>query len=295
MRFEDINPFVRQALVAKLTSNNRDDVFNRIKSVDSRLFYILDGVGTMRFDGCAYPLSAGTLVIFKAGTPYVWEVEEIDYCAVNFDYSRSFSHLKEGFHPISAEEFSESDITESPNFEDEPILNKPLVLSSGAVFEKDVKKIVTEFLLGGEYSEAINSALLKLLISEAVRRAKSSELSESEKVNDSVKRLIEYVSKNYSKDITYETIEKEFRFNPSYLNRIFKEYTGVSIHNFILQYRMNIAMENLRTQNLYINQVAALSGFRNPYHFTKAFTKYVGISPTEYKNGGRGKKWDSEE
>ena len=42
-------------------------------------------------------------------------------------------------------------------------------------------------------------------------------------------------------------------------------------------------MEILRTQNLFVNEVAQLCGFTNPYHFTKAFTKHTGVSPTEYK------------
>ena len=292
MLFEQINPFVRQALSAKLTGNNKNDVFNVIQSVDCRLFYILKGSGNMRFDSMTVPLSAGTVIIFSAGTRYVWEIDEVDYCAVNFDYTQSFSDIKRAFHPISSSEFSESDIIEKVHFENEPLLNEPLVLYSAEDLEREVNRIITEFLAKGDLSDVMTSALLKLVIAEAVKRKKRAFCSEHERANETVRHLIEFISKNYSKEIDYRSIEREFRFNPSYLNRVFKEHTGSSIYSFVLQYRMNVAMEILRTQNISVSQAAMLSGFPNPYHFTKAFTKQVGCSPTEYRRAYKSKGED---
>ena len=294
MLFEDINPFVRQALSAKLTGSDKNDVFNVIQSVDCRLFYILKGSGSMRFDDRTVSLSSGTLVIFSAGTRYVWEIDEVDYYAVNFDYTQSFSDIKQSFHPINASKFSESDIIERPYFEDESLLNEPLVLESGEDFERDISRIITEFLTKGEFSDIISSTLLKLVITEVLKRKKKAFRPENERVNESVRRLIEYISKNYRSEINYKSIGREFGFNSSYLNRVFKEYTGKSIHNFILQYRMNVAMEILRTQNISVSQTALLSGFPNPYHFTKAFTKAVGCSPTEYRRAYKAQRGDAD-
>ena len=284
MLFERINPFIRQALASRLTACNKHDVFNTIRSVDSRLFYIASGGGKMRFDDRAVDLAVGTIVIFSAGTRYAWEIDELDYYAINFDYTQSFSHIKRSFHPISASEFSDSDIIERVEFEDEPLLNEPLVLNAATDLERDIGRIITEFLAKGAYSEVITSTLLKLIIAEALRRRRSPTRSEGERENETVKHLIEFISKNYAEEINYKVIENRFRFNPSYLNRIFKEYTGKSIYKFVLQYRMNVALELIKTQKLPIGQIARLSGFQSPYHFTKAFTKQIGCSPTKYKS-----------
>lgn len=284
MLLQDINPFVRQALVSKLTSSNKGDVFNRIQTVDCRFFYIASGSGSMRFDHRIYSLSAGTVIIFNAGTPYVWETESIDYYAFNFDYTQNHAYVKKSFHPISSHLFSVDDIIEKTFFEDEPLLNTPLVINFVPELEKDVKKILTEYLMGGEYSNVLTSTMLKHLIVESVKRKKALCGTQKEKANMNVCKIIEYVSKNYAKEITYQTLEQEFHFNPLYLNRIFKKYTGSSVYSFILQYRMNVAMEILRTQKLSVKQTAELCGFDNPYHFTKAFTKLVGVPPTAYKN-----------
>lgn len=283
MKLKDINPFVRQALVSRLTSSNKTDVFNKIRTVDCRLFYISDGNGKMRFEDEVYPLSKGTVVLFRAGTPYMWEVECLDYYAVNFDYTQDFSNIKQSFHPISDSLFLQKDIIDNRTFDDEELLNKPLVLSFAPEFEENIKKIVTEYLIGNDYSEMYISTLLKLIIINVIKKKKLILDADKEKTSTNVKQIIEYISKNYSKELSYQTLKEKFNFNPSYLNRIFKKHTGSSVYNFILNYRLNIAMEILRTQNLFVNEVAQLCGFTNPYHFTKAFTKHTGVSPTEYK------------
>lgn len=283
MLLEKIDPFVRQALHAQLTSKNKADTFNRIQTVDGRLFYIVDGGGYMRFDDALYKIQAGTVVLFSAGTPYTWEVDRITYYAVNFDYTQNFSHVKRTFHPISASAFSQTDVIERPTFDDCPVLNKPLVLSYAPEMEDAVKRIVTEHLMGDQYARVLNSGILKSLIVEAVRKTTITGGATEEKSAATVKRTIEYIGKNYGREINYQTLADEFHFNPSYLNRIFKAHTGKSVYAFVLHYRLHMAMEVLRTQNLYVNQVATLCGFPNPYHFTKAFKKYTGVSPSEYR------------
>lgn len=291
MLFNDINPFVRQALAAQFTEQKSKYTFNEIKTVDCRLFYISAGQGKMRFDNEAYDFSAGTVILFGAGTPYTWEIDSgsVNYYSINFDYTQNNSHISRTFHPISSSQFLHSDIIESVEFDDETILNDPLVILYAPEFEKEMKRICTEYLVGNEYSPLLNSAYLKRLIVEIVKKEKQSSGIVGAKTTETVKKMIEYISKNYSKEIDYEILAQEFHFNPSYLNRIFKAYTGSSIYNFVLQYRLNMAIEMLSAQNLYVNQIAALCGFPNPYHFSKAFKKWTGFSPKQYKNQNKSK------
>ncbi|MBQ7368459.1 MAG: helix-turn-helix transcriptional regulator [Clostridia bacterium] len=283
MLFKEINPFVRQALNAQLTRQNKTDTFNRIKTVDCRLFYIFAARGKISFESASYELQAGTIILFRADTAYTWEVDSVNYYAINFDYTQNFSHIKKKFHPISIRKFSEADIIEKATFQDEPLLNEPLVLSSAHKLGQDVKRIVTEYLIGNEHVQMLTSALLKSLIVEILRKKKASLSVAEQKTTEIARNLIEYITNDYANEITYESLQKKFHFNPAYLNRIFKAATGNTLHGFLLEYRLNTAMEILTTQNLPVHQVAALCGFPNPYHFTKAFRKFTGVSPTEYR------------
>ena len=283
MLFYEINPFVRQALSSQLTRQNRVDTYKRIKTVDSRLFYISSGSGKMTFPDGSIDLSAGTLVLFGAGTEYAWEVESVNYYAVNFDYTHGHSHIKRTFHPIDTEEFDPSDIIERAEFEDKPELSRPIVLYSVNDLEVSVKRIVTEYLMGGEYSRMLASAHMKELLTEVVKRNGEDVLAHDRKSRELVRRVIDYISNNYSKEIDYELLAEEFHFNPSYLNRVFREHTSSSIYNFLLRYRLNMAMEMLREQDIHVGEVAQLSGFQSAAHFTKAFKKQVGMSPLAYR------------
>ncbi len=283
MLFKEINPFIRQALTAQLTKQNKTDTFNKLKTVDARLFYIIDGNGKMRFKNKSCDLHADTIILFSAGTEYTWEVDTINYYAINFDYTQNYSHVQKTFHPIKSNFYIDADLIERPYFKDVTILNEPIILYNASAFEVEIKKIVTEYLINDAYAQTINSGTLKTIIAKIIRLVNSHCLNADKKTTSTIKKVVEYIGNHYNKKINYQTLEKEFNFNPSYLNRIFKEYTGKSVYAFILQYRLQTAMEILRTQNLYVNQVANLCGFPNPYHFTKAFKKFTGLSPTEYR------------
>lgn len=70
----------------------------------------------------------------------------------------------------------------------------------------------------------------------------------------------------------------------SQLYRKFKALTGRSIGEFIRTIRLERARHLLETTDLNISQVALESGFKNLSHFSKAFKKVYGISPTEIPN-----------
>ena len=78
-------------------------------------------------------------------------------------------------------------------------------------------------------------------------------------------------------------IAEELHFHPAYLSRVFKAHTGMSLHAFLQDYRLQAAMEMLRTQNLSIGQIAQASGCQDAAYFTRAFKNHTGKTPLEYK------------
>ena len=62
MLFNQINPFVRKALVGNLNRSDTYDVYTKIKSADCRLFYMISGEGYINIEGVRYPILPGTTV-----------------------------------------------------------------------------------------------------------------------------------------------------------------------------------------------------------------------------------------
>ena len=63
MRLNDIEPFVRQAVITKLRSGLYTG--KKIKTRDCLLFYILHGSGEILIEGKQYNIKAGSVICFR--------------------------------------------------------------------------------------------------------------------------------------------------------------------------------------------------------------------------------------
>ena len=146
-----------------------------------------------------------------------------------------------------------------------------------------MKLLASEYYLKSNYAQEYLSSCLKFVIVSLAKLAELTETDEKKKNYETVRKVIQYIETNYRLDLTNELIGEYFHFNPSYLNRIFKENTGVTLHNFLVRYRMNLAMELLHTTNLPVNEIASTVGFSDIPHFIKSFKKSAGKTPGAYR------------
>ncbi|MBS6007090.1 MAG: helix-turn-helix transcriptional regulator [Clostridium baratii] len=98
-----------------------------------------------------------------------------------------------------------------------------------------------------------------------------------------VENITEYLSKNYVKDISLETLSKNMYLSPVYISKIFKEIMGDSPINYLIKIRLSKAKELLNNSNTPIKTIAKMVGYNDPYYFSKLFKKYYGISPNKFK------------
>lgn len=79
--------------------------------------------------------------------------------------------------------------------------------------------------------------------------------------------------------------EKILYMNKDYLSKTFKKETGIPFSTFVMNYRMNKACLMVKeSDENRIADIAESTGFgNNPAYFSRAFKKYTGVSPTQYK------------
>lgn len=286
MLLKNIEPFVRTIVTPSMTINSKNDVFTELQTSDCRLFYIVGGNGKMTVSGKDYPLRPGCAILFQSGTKYTWHVCEngVSFIAVNFDYTMNFSYITNSFHPTHSVNFTNENILESIKFEDADILNTPIYLENATLLEANLRTMASESYLKNQYTTELLSSCLKFIIINIVRLSQMQQISEQSRSYDIVRRVIQYIENNYDKDLCNETIGEYIHFNPSYLNRIFKQHTGHTIHGFLVRYRMNLAMDLLHTNSSPINEIAISVGFSDIPHFIKSFKKFTGKTPREYRS-----------
>lgn len=75
------------------------------------------------------------------------------------------------------------------------------------------------------------------------------------------------------------------RLTPNYLNRLFRQRTGVSIYRYLTQRRLQRAMELCRSGELSVKEIAARVGYDDPLYFSRAFHRRFGVPPSRVPRG----------
>ena len=66
--------------------------------------------------------------------------------------------------------------------------------------------------------------------------------------------------------------------------RLFKQSTGNSPHQYLLQRRLDRAKTMLRQAQMSLAEISASTGFADQSHFTKVFRRFTGVTPSEYRS-----------
>jgi len=98
-----------------------------------------------------------------------------------------------------------------------------------------------------------------------------------------VKNVIAFIQLKYSENIKTSQIASACGLDRSYLTRVFKDATGYSLQEYLLAYRMKMALKLLKEDSLSIQDIAYSVGYVDSFTFSKAFKRYFGKAPSQYK------------
>lgn len=83
--------------------------------------------------------------------------------------------------------------------------------------------------------------------------------------------------------MSLDQIAKNMYLSPVYISKIFKEQTGDSPINYLINVRLEKAKEMLEDGRGNIRSISAMVGYEDVYHFSKLFKKHYGVSPMNYR------------
>lgn len=98
--------------------------------------------------------------------------------------------------------------------------------------------------------------------------------------SDETKEILQYVNEHLTENIQLETLAKQFFMSKNHLTKIFKEATGSTVANYILQKRMSIAKGMLRAGEP-ATIVAEKLGYDEYTSFYRNYKKVFGLSPAK--------------
>ncbi|MGN0567704.1 MAG: helix-turn-helix domain-containing protein, partial [Acutalibacteraceae bacterium] len=102
-----------------------------------------------------------------------------------------------------------------------------------------------------------------------------------------IQRAIDYVEANIVEEIDFEEVAKQAYASSFHFQRVFGILCGFSLGDYIRMRRLSLAGEELSKGNAKIIDIAMKYGYDTPESFSRAFTRFHGIAPSEAKHGGK--------
>lgn len=224
-----------------------------------------------------YPISAGDIVFIDE-----YDIHKVIY-SKNMRYTRYVINFRRKFI---------IDLLKFMNIESvlDSLLNRDYKRVS--INLKQTAKLEESFrLLYSTYTEAnvkdpelhnarMKSQLILILIkiNELFAQRKSTALPYSKK-DYLVQQIINYIDLNYARPINLDLLEKEFYVSKFYLSHVFKELTGFSVVEYILQKRVLEAKKLLSCGTRDIINISMECGFNNLQHFYRVYKRIMHETP----------------
>ena len=160
---------------------------------------------------------------------------------------------------------------------------QPFYKNYGEVVKQEMQHIVDHRDLSPMYLIGHLYLFLDALICSITDRPKSS-ISGTGLRDFYVREAISFIEKNYCYDISIEDIAAACGLDRSYFGKLFKREIGQSPQTFLITYRMIKATDMLLQTDLPISEIGQQVGYENQMHFSRAFKKYYGLSPLQWRN-----------
>lgn len=91
-----------------------------------------------------------------------------------------------------------------------------------------------------------------------------------------------YIMANYAESLPASQIASRMYMSREHFARLFKKEVGMTYHEYLTNYRINIAKKLLESGEYNVSEVCAMVGYPNDNYFYKLFKKYTGKSPNRF-------------
>lgn len=171
------------------------------------------------------------------------------------------------------------DILNSKSYEDKGFIK---ILDDGAISDRIVHIIKEANEKETDWDESIRFDLVGLFI-KIYKNIKKQHQAIVNKSNVHIQRAMSYIYENLLNPITPKDIASHVHVSPNHLMHLFQDIVGKSIMETVMEIRAGRGRTLLENTTLPISEIAYQCGYPSLQHFSMAFKKTFGTSPTEYR------------
>ena len=243
------------------------------------IIYILSGKCTQTLNGTDYNVKHGDMLFINYGSTHSFSCDE------------SFSYVNICFSPETlGDKIVTSDNAFSllclTAFDEMRSDSSSGVISFFGSERKEIENILDAMIRENAEKKPswgrVTENYLNILVTRMLRKTQIS--LETPNVNNVWEELSEYIDQNLGGELTLSSLAGKCFYNPSYFSRMFKEKFGMSLVEYVTRKRLDCSIELLGNSELSIEEICERAGFSDRRSFYYAFSKYVGGTPSEYRN-----------
>jgi AraC family transcriptional regulator len=133
------------------------------------------------------------------------------------------------------------------------------------------------------YAESMATALASHLL-----RFYATRKHEFKEYNDGIplyrlRKVNDFMRSHLAENLSLADIAHELGMSQFYFCRLFKQTTGTTPHQYLIQLRVERAKHLLKNTKLTINEIADECGFASPSHLARHLRKDTGLSPKQFR------------
>lgn len=252
----------------------------------AEIAFVAKGEGFHKIGEINYPCNKGQVYFINHDTPHqfisepdskfiiyncVFKLDFLDSCLIN---SKEFYDVTYGF---LMKTLGDDGVLKTPKAN----LDERGFTTIHAIYEEMLK----EYDLKEEgFLEILKADLIRLIVFmlRVMKKEKSyrNELSHN---NSFLEKAIEYIHRNYYKDITLEELSMQAFLSQSHFCRLFKEYSGITVKEFTQRIRIDEACRLLKATDDKVADIALQVGYNDMKYFNSLFKRLTNHTPNEYR------------
>ena len=259
------------------------------RSYDYRIFVVTEGSCDLVLDGNKQLCQAGDTVFLCPHQQYatVFHPPQCDTINLAFSFSPNSPDatslpVKPNFLLFQLDKDIDSPerYSEQLEFADLPVFNSSFMIGGIPDSVKRISEMYNLFTADDLFSHLRLSSLALKFIADVAEYATA---IKSQVRNDLAHRVLDYIDAHCCERLTCAQIADKFSYHPSYINRIVRNYTGFSLHDYVTRCKIRKASKLLRDTDLSITEIAYQLSFYDSSHFCKVYQAHVGISPSDVR------------